>query len=172
MMGHHINALIGSDEVLKGFVERLGSPAPTKLSFGLVIIPLDEQRLDAIAMSVEPAIDGFTYLTRLMAEEIAAALSGPTLYVETDYFGGIGRQSAAYFENGQLMWWGAESNEVPSARSSLATLYDKTANNGKSPINEGLRRLGVVRSEECDEFDRIGLQRFRSLEALGIEYDD
>lgn len=171
-MGHHINALIGTNEALKSFITRLGSPAPTELSFGLVIIPLDEQRLDAIAMSVEPAIDGFTYLTPLMAQEIAATVSGQTLYVETEYFGGIGGQSAAYFENGQLAWWGAESTEAPPAGSSLADLYEKTANGGKSPINEGLSRLGVVRSERCDEFDQIELQRFRSLEALGIEYDD
>jgi hypothetical protein len=89
-MGHHINALIGTNEALKGLVTRLGPPAPTELSFGLVIIPLDEQRLDDLAMSIEPAIDGFTYLTPLMAQKIAAALSGPTLYVETEYFGGMG----------------------------------------------------------------------------------
>lgn len=171
-MGHHINALIGTNEALKGFVTRLGSPPPTELSFGLAIIPLDEQRLDAIAMSVEPAIEGFTYLTPLMAKEIAAALNGPTLYVETEYFGGMGGQSAAYFENGHLTWCGAESSEEAPAGSSLAQLYKKTANGGRSPINEGLYRLGVIRSERCDEFDQIGLQRFRSLESLGIEYDD
>lgn len=171
-MGHHINALISTTEALKSFATRLGSPAPTELSCGLVIIPLDEQRLDDIAMSLEPAIEGFTYLTPLMAEKIAAALSGPTLYIETEYFGGMGAQSAAYFENGQLTWWGAKSSEEPPAGSSLADLYEKTANGGKSPINEGLSRLGVVRSAECDEFDQVGLWRFRSLEALGIEYQN
>jgi hypothetical protein len=171
-MGHHITALIGTNEALKVFVTRLGSPPPTELSFGLVIIPLDEQRLDAIAMSVEPAIEGFTYLTPLMAQEIAAAANGPTLYVETDYFGGMGEQSAAYFENGHLTWCGAESSEEPPAGSSLADLDRKTANGGRSPINEGLGRLGVIRSERCDEFDQIELHRFSSLESLGIEYDD
>ena len=171
-MGHHINALIGSHEALKTLVTRLGSPAPTELSFGLIIIPLDEQRLDAIAMSVESAIDGFTYLTPHMAEEIAVAVSGPSLYVETDYFGGKGGQSAAYFENGRLTWQGAESSEAASEGMSVADLREKRCNGGKSPINEGLSRLGVVRSDDCDEFDQIGLHRFRSLEALGIKYDD
>ena len=171
-MGHHINALIGTNEALRSLAKRLGSPAPTELSFGLVIIPLDEQRLDDLAMSVEPAIDGFTYLTPLMAEKIAAALSGPTLYVETDYFGGVGGQSAAYFENGKLTWRGAVSTEEPPAGSPLADTYENTAHGGKSPINEGLSRLGVIRSDECDEFDQIGLRRFRSLEDLGIEYQD
>jgi hypothetical protein len=171
-MGHHINALLGTSEALKNFGMRLGMPVPTKLSFGLVIIPLDEQRLDAIAMSVEPTIAGFTYLTPCMAQEIAVTARGPALYIETDYFGGMGSQSAAYFENGGLRWWGAESSEEALARSSLAELYQKTASGGKSPINEGLSRLGVGRSETRDEFDEIGLQRFTSLEALGIEHDD
>lgn len=48
----------------------------------------------------------------------------------------------------------------------------KTATSGKSPIKEGLSRLGIVRSEEYDEFDQIGLERFRSLGDLGIENDD
>lgn len=171
-MGHQINALIGTNEALKSWAMRLGSPPPTTLSFGLDLIPLDEQRLDAISMSVEPAIEGFTYLTPLMAEKIAAELSGPALYFETEYFGGIGTQSAAYFENSQLIWSGTESNEGSLAGSSPASFHEEAADVGKSPINEGLRRLGVVRSKNCDEFDQIGLQRFRSLEALGIEYDD
>lgn len=124
-MAHSINALVGTNEALKSFIRRLGSPAPTELLFGLLIIPLDEQRLDTIAMSVEPAIDGFIYLTPPMAQEIAAALTGRALYIETDYFGGVGGQSAAYFENGQLMWSGADSNERPPAGSSLADLYEK-----------------------------------------------
>lgn len=74
--------------------------------------------------------------------------------------------------NGRLTWWRAESSEAALVGSALADLYEKTANSGKSPINEGLNRLGVGRSAERDEFDEIGLQRFRSLEALDIEYDD
>jgi len=171
-MGHRINALIGTHEALKTLVTRLGSPAPTELSFGLVIIPLDERRLDAIAVSVESAIDGFTYLTPHMAEAIAVAVNGPSLYIETDYFGGKGGQSAAYFENGRLMWQGAESSEAASEGISLADLREKGAKGGKSPINEGLSRLGVDRSEDRDEFDQIGLQKLRSLEAFGIKYDD
>lgn len=167
-MGHHINALIGTHEALNALATRLGSPAPTELSFDLVIVPLDEQRLDAIAMSDEPAIDGFTYLTPHMAEEIAGATNGPALYVETEYFGGMGRQCAAYFENGRLIWWGAD----PRERTSRAELHEKPATGGKSPINEGLGRLGVARSEDRDEFDQIGLQHFRSLDALGIKSDD
>ena len=171
-MGHHINALIGTPEALSSLAQRFSSPAPTEVPFGLIVIPLDEERLDEIAMSVEPAIEGFTYLTPTMAEKIVNGVQGPALYVETDYFGGLGGQRSAYFENGRLSWWGADSTFQPEAGTSLADLFERTAATGKAPINEGLARLGVSRSADRDEFDQIGLGRFRSLEDLGIEYDD
>ena len=96
-MGHHINALIGTPEALSSFVQRSSSPAATEIPFGLIVIPLDEERLDAIAMSTEPVIEGFIYLTPKIAEEISGRIEGPALYIETDYFVGLGGQSAAIF---------------------------------------------------------------------------
>lgn len=171
-MGHHINAVIGTHEAVKSLAAKFGPPIPTELPSGLVIVPLDELRLDMIAMSVEPAIEGFTYLTPLMAQEIASTAGGSLLYIETHYFGGTGGQSAAYFQDGGLRWWRAESSEEVQPGSRLADHYARTAICGKSPISEGLSKLGVQRSDDCDEFDQIGLHRFRSLEALGIEFDD
>jgi hypothetical protein len=173
-MGHHINAVIGSSKALASLADRLGSPDPVELPFDLVIIPLDEQRLDAIAMSVEPAFDGFTYLTPTMAREIGSAISnGPALYIETEYFGGMGSQSAALFENGVLTWKDAESTiETVAARSFLTRFFRPSAAASKSPISAGLAKLGIVGSEGQDEFDRIGLGRFRSLEDLGLHYED
>jgi hypothetical protein len=69
----------------------------------LLLLPLDEERLDALAMSTEDSLQGFTYLTPAIASEIGRALDDePALYVETDYFGGVGSQSAAYFENAAI----------------------------------------------------------------------
>lgn len=168
-MGHFINALIGTSEALSYFVAHLGTPAPTELPFGLVIIPLNERRLDSISMSDGHPIEGFTYLTPAMAEHIALATTGPALYIETEYFGGMGGQSAAYFENGKLTWWAAESSELPAVRSHLTASNDGSTDVGKSPINEGLSRIGVSRTEDCDEFDQIGLQQYRSVKDLGIQ---
>jgi hypothetical protein len=168
-MGHQINALIGTQDALIRLIEQLGSPAPTALPFGLVIVPLDECRLDAIAMSTEDAIDGFTYLTPRMAAAIAAMAQGPALYIETEYFGGMGAQSAAYFQDGELAWRSAKCTEAAPSGSSLARLHEEAAASGISPINRGLMQLGVSRSDELDEFDQIGLGRFRSLEELGFE---
>ena len=157
-MGHHINALIGRRSVLTSLIDRLGAPAPTELPFELVIVPLDERRLDILALSTAPAFDGFTYLTPDIVSAIAAALdNGPALYIETDYFGGIGQQAAGLVENGRLAWRAASSNESDSP------LPDKT------PISQGLAKIGVVAAAGRDEFDEIGLVRFRSLDALGLD---
>src|SRR5262245_17991334 len=95
-MGHSINALIGRANALAELVQQFGAPAPTELAFDLVIVPLGHQRLDTIAMSKAKAYEGFTYLTPQMAQRVARMLKGDALYIETNYFGGIGSQAAAF----------------------------------------------------------------------------
>lgn len=156
-MGHHINAIIGKREALAGLIEHLGSPPPTALACDLVIVPLDEQRLDKIAMSIEQSFDGFAYLTFGMADEIGRIVpKGCVLYIETNHFSGMGSQSAAFFDNGALRW-----------KRSHLTFAKETAE--KSPISDGLSNLGVVPQNGQDEFDELGLGRFRSLETLGLD---
>lgn len=66
-------------------------------------------------------------------------------YCETDYFGGAGDQGAKVWNNKKLIfhkytWFGA--------------------------INEALKLLGVKCEDGKDEFDTIGLGRFRSNEDI------
>ena len=171
-LGHRINAIIARRQTLAGLAGRLGPPEPVDLPFDLIIVPLDEERLDAIATSAEPSFDGFIYLTPTMAAGIGRELGeGPALYIETDYHGGAGFQGAALFEHGALVWKRTEA--APGAikpqppRSWLARLLRphvppaKPSRSGKSPISEGLAKLGVVASRSGDEFDRVGLGDFR-----------
>ena len=173
-MGHHINAVIGAPRDLSALVDLLGEPRPTELPFGLVIVPLDEDRLDTISMSIEEALDGFTYLKPAMVAQLGCLMKdGRALYIETDYFGGMGGQAAALLESGSLSWTRSDSTTEPNQPPSLWTrIFRSSATSLKSPISEGLRILGVVSGSEHDEFDAVGLARFRSLEALGICYDD
>jgi len=169
-MGHNINAIIGGRETLARLIEQFGSPKPTEIPFDLIIVPLDEQRLDVLATSTEPSFDGFTYLTPTMVAEIGRKLgAGPALYIETEYHGGTGGQGAALFNDGMLVWRRTESTpSVDVSRPWLARLFRLRARPAKSPISEGLANLGVVVSGDEDEFDRVELRKFRSLEALGL----
>jgi hypothetical protein len=78
----------------------------------------------------------------LWIEDLSAA--GRVAYVETEYFGGVGTQAAAVWENGRTI------------------LGPKQADIG--PINDALRLLGVACTQTQDEFAVAGLDRHRETE--------
>jgi hypothetical protein len=63
--------------------------------------------------------------------------------IETDYFGGAGWQSAKLFVNNKKVYDGYDSPHT-------------------QPINDLLCMMGVVRNTGYDEFDTIGLGKYRS----------
>jgi hypothetical protein len=76
-----------------------------------------------------------------------ASRSGPTAYIDTEYFGGEGRQSAALWLDGALVM-------------DLTTESNRRVLEG-SPINRALRGLGVVAGDGRDEFSIQGLAGYR-----------
>ncbi len=72
-------------------------------------------------------------------------------YVETEYFGGMGTQAAATYIAGVPTVAGRHTNETGVETDSLA-------------INEALAAIGVRRKGQMDEFDTIGLGRYRHTE--------
>lgn len=160
-MGHRITAIIGSGAALAGLADRSG-PAPTALPFDLVIVPLGPARLDMLAQENGPPHDGFAYLGPALEIALARAVgTGPALYIETDYFGGRGTQGAAWFAGGEAGWRDAEAHEDGGEQAA--------ARPGGTPISRGLAELGVRPPAEGDEFDAVGLGRFRSMRALGLD---
>ncbi len=156
-MSHCITALIGTAFSLERFVSKLGKPAPVPAPFNLQILPLGAKRLDLLSGSANtPAYNGFIYLSRQLERGIGDLIAnGKIAYIETEYFGGIGEQAAAVFDSGKIVWKGADSS---------------TGEMLISPISQALSMLGVQSTADRDEFDAIGLSRFRSLESLGL-YD-
>lgn len=67
------------------------------------------------------------------------------VYLTTDYFGGHGNQSAKVFINNKKVF---NQNDE----------FDWKL----KPINSALKMIGVNRIESMDEFDTIGLGKFRS----------
>lgn len=72
--------------------------------------------------------------------------------IETDYFGGSGYQTAKLFVNNKKT-------------------YDKSDEQDWSikPINDVLKEMGVKRTGLQDEFDTIGLGRYRKNEDFNVE---
>lgn len=69
------------------------------------------------------------------------------VYLTTDYFGGHGNQSAKVFINNKKVF--SQNNE-----------FDWKL----KPINSALKMIGVNKLDNMDEFDTIGLSKYRSNE--------
>ncbi|TDT98246.1 hypothetical protein EDD99_6468 [Streptomyces sp. 846.5] len=87
-------------------------------------------------------------------ERVLSAWSGtgPVVYVEAEYFGGVGTQRTAVGARGALAFgpFAVEENEsVPREG---------------TPISRALRLLGVAADRGLDEFDTVGLRRHRHVE--------
>ena len=78
-----------------------------------------------------------------------ASQTGKVAYVETEYFGGAGAQSAVLFENGSITFGPSKDESGPRET---------------WPINSVLRLLGVRSSLGSDEFETIGFTDVRENE--------
>ena len=146
-MGHHISGLITSRSTLS----TLGGPFSAQPHFwladGLGFLPLDFENLDhVVGLDAGGSVGKFEYLSPKLIELLEKISDSFTLaYVETEYFGGVGGQSAAVFHQGKI-------------------IFGPTSAEG-GVINKSLALLGVkVRPGDFDAFDRVRLQRYRSNE--------
>jgi hypothetical protein len=123
-MGHRITGIIARDEVLHHLVSDPGR-----------------------------YVEGWTYLSDGLMS-ILAGLSHEcdALYIETDYFGGIGGQAAIMFRAGKRFYGPRTGGTGP-------------INESIDPISEALGLAGVVVSSvNVDAFAEAGLDRYRSNE--------
>ncbi|WP_433171346.1 hypothetical protein [Actinoallomurus sp. CA-150999] len=127
-----------------------------------VVVPL-RQRLGLLPVTNEifnELTDGWRgdWPFRLMSPAFAERLKdwsrgGRVAYVEADFWGGDGSQTAALWENGRQTW-GPEHAWIPATA--------KPCENW--PINAVLARLGVVATGAFDLFDTVGLGQERDME--------
>lgn len=114
------------------------------LPHGITLIPLTDEVLDEHFGPSGPGTLGTLWKLNAALEAflVEASRSGRVVYMEADFFGGIGIQQAAVWEEGRLVLGPEHSN-------------------GVGAINRALRRLGVPCPAGRDEFDELGLGRFR-----------
>ncbi len=160
-MGHHIAAIIAGADIAAAFAVAADAPAPTELPADLVIVPLSDRQFDRITgLRPGPYVADFAYLSTSLTKALSAASrEGPVVYIETEYFGGTGSQAAAAFVDGEMVFADHDADTRDTKRRD-------------GPINKALRLLGVPASGDRDEFDTLGLGRFRDVAALGIDDRD
>lgn len=113
--------------------------------------------------SVLEPYEELTKETRKILKELS--FKGKCAYIETNYFGGPGKQMSEAWFNGEriigplLSFDGIENPKIPSE----AVLVEDS-------INKTLKTIGVYRHEGKDEFDSVRLGWYRSNDEIIEEY--
>jgi hypothetical protein len=141
-MGHFVTAIISSDPALDSILRSSPGSVSVPLVDGLSLVPLDDDALDSVAADYSQTADGFTYLSPSLAAFLADhSRHGALVYFEAEYFGGDGTQAAVAFRDGHPL--------------------SPTPSSGDGAINRGLGCLGITPNGAFDEFDYVGLSRYR-----------
>ncbi len=128
--------------------QRFGVSRVVGLNQGLFLLPLTQEFYDALPSSPDtlawPGEFHFLFLdSKVVALMKEASEAESVAYVETEYFGGDGGQGAIVSRGGEIVLGPLE---------------------GDGSINAALRLLGANKNGAYDEFEAVGLGRFRSNE--------
>jgi hypothetical protein len=175
-MGHNISAV-----VLRGPFDQKKALSfdlkPIPLTAELTLFPLDASYVDYCAekLGIGQSLSDFPLLnTEPILHMICSIAKAPRFAViNTDYFGGRGSQAAVAYE-GAAELMPAEHAQFGICPPGLFQFAhgDIALAHQIGPINRALRLLGVIAKEGCDEFDTIGLGRFRDFYDLFDAYHD
>lgn len=151
-MGHCIRAIIGTHEAVHKIADDWVCAKEIKLpqGFGMVFCTIELlEDIEELMKSSGEAVDDplFPELDYFDAsvQELMGSYSFRTklAYIETDYFGGAGTQAGLLYENGK-----------PAT----------APQSGEGSINVLLKELGVWCKPDKDEFDMLGLGKYRHME--------
>ena len=163
-MGHAVRVFAGPLIALRAF-ERISRHARVYAltpDAPVFVVPFNEDLEDDV-QQLQGTGDWLQTGPRLSTGTMAfadRASQGASLgYLETEYFGGIGEQSAVLWQNGVL------------TLGPLSMSNDSSGAVGRRPrslwpVNAVLRGLGVRSAGHDDEFDALGLGAYRSLAAI------
>lgn len=148
-MAHCVSGIIVKESDAKEVANIIPFKQHFSLSQGFAIFPISDELIEQSMKGVQQfKYKEFTYLTGKLSDFLLKASKvGPIIYIETDYFGGEGEQSAIAFADGRVVF-GPMKDEF-------------------GPINQALKSIGVkFRVGFHDEFEYVGLANIRSIEDL------
>jgi hypothetical protein len=147
-MAYQLQAFLGARDVLQPLAAAFrGARLVPLLVEPLVLAPFVQVLRSAVQARAADEESGwpFSHLSREGAARVGdVCRAGSLAYVEAEFFGGAGHQSAVVFQDGAV---------------ALGPLAARDA------INQALRFLGVQPAGKQDEFDTVGLFRHRSTDA-------
>ncbi|MFF7157434.1 hypothetical protein [Streptomyces sp. NPDC008139] len=145
-----LQAVIAAESALRELAGSTTEACIVPLGQRLWLLPMTDALFDAVAIAGASELNGFwkapAGFDRLLT---ACSETGPVAYVEADYFGGAGTQTAQVWDAGKVVLGPlrlAEGEPSPATG---------------TPISQVLRRLGAARGSHVDEFSAVGLGRHR-----------
>jgi hypothetical protein len=128
---YRLQAVIAAEHVLRDLAGAVEDARIVALGQHLSLLPMTDALFDAVTVAGAPQLDGFwkapAGFDRAMA---TCSANGPVAYVEAEYFGGTGEQSAVLWDAGQVVLGRLHRAE----RASIPAVG--------TPISQALRRLG------------------------------
>ena len=151
-----LQAVIATESVLRELAATVTKARIVPLGQHLSLSPMTDALLKAVTAAGAPKLDGFWKAPAGFGRMLAAcSAAGPLAYIEADYFGGAGMQTAQVWDAAQVVLGPlhlAAGEPFPAIG---------------SPISQALRRLGATTNGyrivgfDIDEFDAVGLGRHR-----------
>lgn len=162
---HCIRGFIGKEQIIKTLADNWVNadiiPLMQEVSMVFLKDDLYDDIDELIHSNLEIDYDKFFRYFSPSIYELMRQVShnGKLAYIETDYIGGIGSQSAILFEN--------EIIKIKPHKTE--SFWDEKSNNyihkpeGDKAINIVLNELGIYKVNGKDEFDSIGLANYRRI---------
>lgn len=155
---HRLRLFVAEAAVLARFRDAVPSAHVYALTAAArcLVIPFDEDLQDALHRCIGtgdwPPTVTHALSTTDMAFAAQASGTGPLAYIETDYTGAVGTQTAALWRAGRLA--------IPPLTIDTATALARPP--AVWPINAVLRALAIEASPPDDEFTAFGLRNWTS----------
>ncbi|MEU7585829.1 hypothetical protein AB0A95_05960 [Micromonospora sp. NPDC049230] len=157
-MGYQLSAVVADAELLREQTAELDHAVLGELRQDFALLPVTPQLIVELTGSLpdyaadDPSAGqpfGLVLSPPLVELLSAWSMSGPVAYLEAEFFGGDGYQSAAVWLGGTLSW-GPHFDDVLDAP------------RDRWPINSALTRLGVEPGTWIDPFAELGLHLERN----------
>ncbi len=159
MMAHSIRAVVAARDAIHDLASAF-CDKPLDLDQGISLLRVSENFLnninDLVGLAGPDTYSEFRGLSRSLESILLAQSFRWTIgYIETDYWGGTGAQSA-------IGWAGEEVVFGPElSRTEWDSLNQNMVVSNGWPIDGLLRMLGVWTDGKRDEFDMLGIGNYR-----------
>lgn len=185
-MSHDLRVVIGKGARFPEQVRRTPQAQCAPLPQDCWAVPITDELHDAVAGGSGdiPAAQnntppGFAFLAGMLAWVTTLSETGPVVYFETEFFGGVGYQAAAVIDAGSLprFWTLPDGTMLARTAESMVLIKDgsdwRTWSNlpaYRTPVSEALAAIGVAaqdpRHHLDDEFEAVRLGTYRDNDAL------